>query len=97
MYNLPLTIKSQNEFYYVDFIENVVNSFQIVCHIVKSNGTETDVIATLFLSQEKEIDLLKGYLDDVNKKNKETNRTHPTNEIRSAEARTGKGWLSRRK
>jgi hypothetical protein len=96
--NLHLTFRNQKEYYYLDFIENTVNSFNFVCHIVKADGIETDVIATFFLRYEKDLELLRGLLDQLNKDNKVIRKNQPNNQIkRTLEVNTGNGWLSRRK
>jgi hypothetical protein len=94
--NFPLTYRNRNEYYYLDFIENTVNAFKFVCHIVKSDGIETDVIATFFLREKKDVDLLREFMDKLNKQNKELRKNHDNNE-RILEVKTGKGWLSRRR
>ncbi|XEC96609.1 hypothetical protein AB6A23_08735 [Paenibacillus tarimensis] len=96
--NLTLTYKNRNEYYYLDFIENTINSFKFVCHIVKSDGIEKDVIATLFLRDEKDLDFLRGYLKKLNKHNKELRTSRINNKKeRTFEVQRGKGWLSRRR
>jgi hypothetical protein len=96
--NLPLTYRNRNEYYYLDFIENTVNLFNFVSHIVKAGGIETDVIATLFLKDEKDLDLLRGFLDKLNTHNKELEKNHLNNhKEKILEVNKGKGWLSRRR
>jgi hypothetical protein len=96
--NLHLTFRNQKVYYYLDFIENTVNSFNYVCHIVKADGIETDVIATFFLRLEKDLDLVRRFLDQLNKDNKVIRKNQLNNQKeRTLEVNTGKGWLSRRK
>lgn len=95
---IPLTIRNRDEFFYLDFIENKVNSFHFVCHIVRSSGIEKDVVGTFFLREEKDLTLLREFIDSLNRQTKEEFKEKVDTAIRKAAAPSGgKGWLSKRR
>jgi len=95
---IPLTIRNRDEFFYLDFIENKVNSFHFVCHIVRSSGIEKDVVGTFFLREEKELTLLREFMDNLNRQTKEEFKEKVNTAIKKTAAPNGgKGWLSKRR
>lgn len=96
---LPLLLKGRNDYFYIDHIENNINSFSIVCHIVWGNDIERHVLWTLFLRSRDELKLLIGFIKDINERKCEpksdfieANSTYLYNKQTK-----GKGFLSKRR
>lgn len=94
---IPLTSKNRNDYFYLDYIENMLHIFSFVCHIVKANGIETDVISSIFLRDEKDLNLLKAYIDQLISEHKEISYKSDFQSSRVIRNNNGLGWLSKRK
>ena len=92
---ITLTSKDRNDYFYTDYIENSVNIFKIVCHVIKANGNDKDVVGTFFLKEKKDYIILKEYIEQLKLDQKDTIKNkedHPNKVIRN---HNGMGWLSR--
>lgn len=95
---ISLEARDENEYFYTDYIKNAIHSFTIESHIVKANGTETDVIGTFFLRGENDYILLKEFIDSVNRNRRNMRKKKsvfsPEDKLKS---NSTKGWLSKRR
>lgn len=90
---IPMRLNNRNDYLYADYVENEINGFRIVCHIVKANGDNRDVLLTLFLRHFGEFQTIQSYLETM-KAAMEIKTENPP--IRAAVSK-GIGWLTRRK
>ncbi|TMV46316.1 hypothetical protein FE783_26900 [Paenibacillus mesophilus] len=88
----------RSEYLYSDYIENRINGYNIVCHLVKANGELREVLNTLFLRSMDEYNTIANYLTKMKDMNEPVDNK-PKREQRSPTNKgpTGGGWLSRRK
>ncbi|WP_127585409.1 hypothetical protein [Paenibacillus koleovorans] len=82
----------------MDCIENTLSWFKYVAHVVRSDGTETDVVATLFLKEEGDVERLKVFLADLLRSQRDAaSETEGGRMAAKPQKSPGRGWLSHRK
>lgn len=94
---IPMFSKNRNDYFYLDYIENQVNNFRFVCHIVKANGIEKDVISSIFLKDEKDLNILKAYIDQLKSEQNVITKKEEYQSIQSIRNNKGMRWLSKQR
>jgi hypothetical protein len=95
---IKLKLKNRNDYLYTDYIGNHINGFKIVCHIIKANEENRDVLITLFLHNLDEYKVIQNYIENMKTNNDILNVTSSMKPINTSkkEALRG-GWLSYKK